>query len=98
MCQDCRIRGLERKKEQFEAPREGRPLHQRPSYPSKSRKVWRDRFESARKSLKQDIEWFIRGREKGWSDSWLYKAVKRNDWVAQKYRKARAEAKRYGAI
>lgn len=98
MCEDCRIRNLERKKAQFEAPREGRPLHQRKEYPSKSKKVYRDRFEAARKDLKRDIEWYIRGREQGVTDGWFYKRLELKDWIVQKYRKARAEAKKHGAL
>lgn len=98
MCQDCREQGLRRKAEQFMPPREGKPLHQRQQYPSRSRKVWKDRFDAARKSLIQDIGWFIQGRKWKDADKWLYGRIKRDDWTAQRYRKARAEAKAHGAI
>lgn len=85
------------KRAQQEDPPEGRP-QKKGGYPSKSKKVYRDRFEAARKWLLHDIEWFIRGRERGWTDSWFYKRLERNSWVVQRYRRARAEAKKHGAI
>lgn len=98
MCSDCRIRALERKKAQFQPLEDGKSLQPRPRYPSRSKKIWRDRFEAARKSLIQDIRWFIRGRQWKDADEWLYGRIKRDGWAAQKYRKARAEAKTHGAI
>lgn len=97
MCEDCRIAALERKREQFMPPREDKPL-KRGGYASKSKKVYRDRFEAARKDLKQAIEWYARARKQGRVASWLGGRLERNGWYPTRYRRARAEAKRYGAI
>lgn len=96
MCRDCREQNIQRKIEQFNEPKERR--HNAGTYPSKSKKVYRDRFEAARQSLKQVIERYARARERGYGDSWLYERVKRDNWWAKKYREARAEAKARGAI
>lgn len=96
MCQDCRISNLERKKEQFEEPKD-RP-QKKGGYPSKSKKVYRDRYDSARKSLKQDIEWYRWGLQHGCAGSWFYRRVERSGWIAKRYREARAAAKAHGAI
>lgn len=99
MCEDCRVQSLERKKAQFMEPRERKVLHQRPSYPSKSKKVYRDRFMAARKILLQNIEWYQTGRKQGYKDDgWFYQRIKRDGWSAQRYRKARAEAKAHGVF
>lgn len=98
MCEDCRIQSLKRKREQFMAPRESKPLHQRSNYPSKSKKVYRDRFMAARKDLLKDIERYKTGRERGYKGMWFYHKLERNSWSAQKYRKAWAEAKKHEAI
>jgi len=96
MCSDCREANLKRKQAQFDEP-VVRPL-KKGGYASKSKKVWRDRYEAARKSLKQAIEWYARARERGYADSWLYERLKRDNWWAKKYREARANAKAHGAI
>lgn len=96
MCQDCREANLKRKREQFEEPKERR--HNTGTYPSKSKKVWRDRFEAARKDLKRAIEWYARARERGYEDSWLYQRLGRNDWYPKRYRQARADARKHGAL
>lgn len=102
MCEDCREQNLWRKREQFDAAhREVRPL-KKGGYASKSKKVWRDRFEAARKDLKHDIERYHDALKRGWitsrSDDWFYNKVKRNDWYAKRYREARANAKAHSAI
>ena len=98
MCEDCRERNIERKIEQFMPPRERGCLKQRKEYPSKSKKHYRDRFEAARKDLKRAIEWYADARKRGWGASWLYKRLERTEWLPTRYRKARAEAKAFGAI
>ena len=100
MCRDCREQNLQRKREQFEEPR-AKPI-KHGGYESKSKKVWRDRFEAARKDLKRNIERYVDGVRRGWhpmgNESWLYGRLKRDDWTVQRYRRARAEAKAKGAI
>ena len=103
MCEDCRVRALERKRAQFDEPK-ARPIKKggRHGYESKSKKVWRDRFEAARKDLKHDVERYRDALARGWittrSDHWMYNKVKRVDWYAKRYCEARAEAKAHGAI
>ena len=96
MCQDCREQNLQRKREQFEEPRE-KPL-KKGGYPSKSKKVYRDRFEAARKDLKRAVQWYADAHKRGWYDDWGHERLERNGWYATRYRRARAEAKRMGAI
>lgn len=96
MCEDCRIAALERKREQF-MPTRWRLL-KRGGYASKSKKVYRDRFEAARKDLKQAIERYARARKQGRVASWLGGRLERNGWYPTRYRRARAEAKLHGAI
>ena len=100
MCEDCREQNLKRKREQFEEPR-AKPL-KKGGYESKSRKVWRDRYESARKDLKGEIERYQDALRRGWittrSDDWFYNKVRRLDWYAKRYREARANAKAHSAI
>lgn len=85
------------KRGQQEDPREDKPLR-KGGYTSKSKKVWRDRFEAARKSLLRNIEWYAEGRRRGWTDSWFYNRLSRDGWVAKRYREARAAAKAHGAL
>ena len=73
-------------------------LTKRRQYDSKSAKVWRDRYESARRSLKQDIEWYVRRHNEGRAHDFLTGPIRRHDWTADKYRKARAEMKRRGLL
>ncbi len=100
MCEDCRIRNLERKRAQFDEPR-AKPI-KKGGYESKSKKVWRDRYEAARTYLKLCVGRYVEGIRRGYylpgNDSWIYGRIKRSDWVASKYRKARADAKAHGAI
>ena len=96
MCRDCREQNLERKRAQFDEPR-AKPI-KRGGYESKSKKVYRDRFEAARKDLKRAIEWYADRHRRGWFDDWFYERLKRDGWYATRYRKARAEAKKWGAI
>lgn len=83
---------------QIDPPDRARTLERRTSYPSKSKKVWRDRFHSARLALKRDIDWYIRGRENGYEDKYFYKRIQRSEWSARRYREARCAAKAHGAI
>ena len=96
MCRDCREQNLERKRAQFDEPR-AKPI-KKGGYESKSKKVWRDRYLSARKDLKRAIEWYADARKRGWHDNWLYKRLERDEWYPKRYREARAEAKKRGAI
>ena len=96
MCEDCRVRALERKRAQFDEPK-ARPI-KKGGYESKSKKVWRDRYEAARKDLKRAIEWYADARKRGWEDNWLYQRLERNGWYAKRYRETRANAKAHGAI
>lgn len=98
MCEDCREQNLERKRRQFDdAHREVRPI-KKGGYASKSKKVYRDRFEAARKDLKRAIEWYARAHARGWYDDWGHERLERDGWYATRYRKARAEARRMGVI
>ena|SRR6185295_19987874 len=67
-------------------------------YPTKSKKVIMDRYLAARKWLINDIERYVEGRKRGYTDSWFYSRIKRNEWVVNKYKKARAEAKKWGLL
>lgn len=96
MCRDCREQNIERKKAQFDEP-VARPI-KHGGYASKSKKVYRDRFEAARKDLKRAVEWYASARKRGWQNSWGYERLERNGWYAKRYRMARLEAQRHGAI
>lgn len=98
MCEDCRAQNLERKREQFMPPKEDRPIRGRSRYPSKSKKVYRDRFEAARKDLKRAVQWYADAHKRGWYDDWGHERLERNGWYAKRYREARAEAKKHGAL
>jgi hypothetical protein len=96
MCEDCREQNLKRKREQFEEPKV-RPI-KKGGYDSKSKKVWRDRFLARRADLKRAVQWYADAHKRGWYDDWGHERLERNGWYAKRYREARAEAKRRGAI
>lgn len=96
MCRDCREQNIERKRAQFDDPR-AKPI-KKGGYASKSKKVYRDRFEAARKDLKRAVEWYADYHRRGWFDGWMHERLERNGWYAKRYRVARAEAKLHGAI
>lgn len=87
-----------KRKQRTQDPPEHRDLTPRPAHDSKSKKVWRDRFQAARASLLRDIGWYVMGRERRWSDGFMYGRLKRNGWVCKRYRQARQAAKERGAI
>lgn len=67
-------------------------------YPSKSKKVYMDRFLAARKALLRDIEWYKTAHDRGWEHNWLYSRLERNGWNVKKYREARKKAKELGLL
>lgn len=88
-------------------PEESRCLRGKSAYPSKSKKVYMDRYLAARKWLIWSIEHYQTGYEQRKkhppkpNDRWVYwggEALKRNDWGVRKYNVARAKCKELGLL
>ena len=89
---------LKRKAEQALDPSGGRDIAKRRQYDSRSAKVHWDRYNSARRSLMADIERYVEGRRRGVTDCWFYSRVRRHDFSADRYRKARAQMRARGLL
>lgn len=67
-------------------------------YPSKSKKVYMDRYLAARKQLLEAIKRYRHAYERGYANSWMYERLKRDSWWVKKYREARVIVKKLGLV